>query len=274
LFGINGTVGIGPNILIAKLASDMAKPDGMQWIKPEDVNSTLADLPVSELWGIGHRTAEKLALLGIRTCGELGNAPAGLLRSTFGIIGESLHAMGRGHCTRRLILREADPKSIGHSMTFPQDLCDSIQIEAQMLKLSEMVGTRARKYGFAGRKVTVTVRYPDFETFSRQAALHDLTNHTHEIYHAAHSIMGRLRLRAPVRLLGVCLSGLERENGQMPLFAEFSKKKALLRAMDTVNDRHGYLKLTWGSCLAHRDPPRVISPAWRPSGVKQIHIRK
>jgi DNA polymerase-4 len=274
LFGINGTVGIGPNILIAKLASDMAKPDGMQWIKPEDVDSTLAELPVSELWGIGHRTAEKLALLGIRTCGELGNAPASLLRSTFGIIGESLHAMGRGRCTRRLILREEDPKSIGHSMTFPQDLCDSIQIEAQILKLSEMVGTRARKYGFAGRKVMVTVRYPDFETFSRQAALHDLTNHTHEIYHAARSILGSLRLRAPVRLLGVCLSGLERENGQMHLFAEFSKKKALLRAMDTVNDRHGDFKLTWGSCLAHRDPPRVISPAWRPSGVKQIHIKK
>ena len=272
LYGINGTVGIGPNILLAKLASDMAKPDGMQWIKPEDVDSVFSDLPVNELWGIGQGIANKLALLGIRTCRELGNTSASLLRSTFGIIGESLHAMGKGICPRQLVVREEDPKSIGHSMTFPHDLYDRAQVHAQALKLSEMVGTRARKYGFAGRRVTVTVRYPDFETFSRQATLHDSTNHTHEIYHSARSILGDLRLRAPVRLLGVCLSCLNRENGQMHLFAEFNKKKALFRAMDTVNDRHGHFTLTWGSYLEDRNPPRVISPAWRPAGVKHIHI--
>ena len=89
-FGINCTVGIAPNILMAKLASDIAKPDGLKWIKPEDAETFLKDLPVRELWGIGSATTERLEQLGIRTCGELGKAPASLLRNKFGIQGESL----------------------------------------------------------------------------------------------------------------------------------------------------------------------------------------
>ncbi len=89
-FGINCTVGIGPNILIAKLASDISKPDGLRWIRPEDVPDVLEHLPVKELWGIGSKITERLAALGIRTCGELGRASASLLRNRFGIIGETL----------------------------------------------------------------------------------------------------------------------------------------------------------------------------------------
>ena len=95
-FGINCTVGIAPNILMAKLASDIAKPDGLKWIKPEDNETLLEDLPVKDLWGIGSATAEKLEQLGIRTCGELGKAPASLLRNKFGITGETLKHMGQG----------------------------------------------------------------------------------------------------------------------------------------------------------------------------------
>ena len=102
-FGINCTVGIAPNILMAKLASDIAKPDGLQWIKPEHTETLLKDLPVKDLWGIGSATAEKLEQLGIRTCGELGKAPASLLRNKFGINGETLKHMGQGRCDRPLI---------------------------------------------------------------------------------------------------------------------------------------------------------------------------
>jgi DNA polymerase-4 len=106
-FGITCTVGIAPNILLAKLASDTAKPDGLKWIKPEDVESVLEDLPVKELWGIGSGLTEKLEALSIKTCGELGRASASLLRNKFGIIGEHLKAMGKGLCNRTLIVQLA-----------------------------------------------------------------------------------------------------------------------------------------------------------------------
>lgn len=273
-FGITCTVGIAPNILIAKLASDIAKPDGLRWIRPDDVTSVLEDMPLKELWGIGSGITAQLEGLGIKTCGQLGRTPASLLRNRFGIPGEHLKAMGMGICNRPLIVREEDPKSIGHSMTFPRDLRSGQETEAEILKLSDMVGRRARRYGYIGRKVSLTVRYPDFETFSRQTTLPVHTNHTHEIYRNAISLLNSIRLRDRVRLLGVCLSGLIRDSHQMLLFEAQRKEKAILQAMDTVNDRHGDFKLLWASYLKHVDPPRVISPAWKPSGVRNIQVRR
>jgi len=273
-FGITCTVGIAPNILIAKLASDIAKPDGLRWIQPEEVESVLENLPLKELWGIGSGLTEKLEALGIKTCGKLGRAPASLLRNKFGIIGEHLKAMGMGICNRPLIVHEEDPKSIGHSMTFPEDLSDKREMEAEILKLSEMVGRRARRYGFIGRKVSLTVRYSDFETFSKQTTLYDYTNHTHEIYKNAISIFNGIRLKNRVRLLGVCLSSLIKDCNQMLLFEDKRKKKALLQAMDAVNDRYGDFKLIWASYLKQTEPPRVISPAWKPSGIRNIQVRR
>jgi DNA polymerase-4 len=273
-FGITCTGGIAPNILIAKLASDIAKPDGLKWIKPEQVESVLEDLPVKELWGIGSGLTAKLEALGIRTCGELGRASASLLRNKFGIIGEHLKAMGMGLCNRPLIVQEEDPKSIGHSMTFPKDLSDRKEIEAEILKLSELVGTRARRYGFIGRKASLTVRYPDFETFTKQTTLYDYTNHTHEIYKNASSILNSIRLKDRVRLLGVCLSSLIKDCNQMLLFEDKRREKALLQAMDAVNDKYGDFKLIWATYLKQLEPPRVISPAWKPSGIRNIDVRR
>jgi DNA polymerase-4 len=272
-FGITCTVGIAPNVLLAKLASDLAKPDGLKWIKPEEVKSVLEDLPLKELWGIGSGLTGKLEALGIRKCGELGRSPASLLRNKFGIIGEHLKAMGRGLCNRPLYVHEEDPKSIGHSMTFPKDLSDRKEIEAESLKLSEMVGRRARRYGFIGRKISLTIRYPDFETLSRQTTLYDYTNHTHEIYMNAISILNSIRLKDSIRLLGVCLSCLIKDCNQMLLFEEKRKEKALLQAMDSVNDKYGDFNLIWASYLKQIAPPRVISPAWRPSGVKNVDVK-
>ncbi len=273
-FGINCTVGIGSNILIAKLASDISKPDGLRWIKPEDVNNVLEALPLKELWGIGSRLSEKLNELGIETCGQLGRTPASLLRNKFGIIGEHLKAMGMGLCNRPLYVKEQEPKSIGHSMTFSKDLSQRNEIEAEILKLSEMVGRRARQYKFKGRKVTLIVRYSDFRTFSKQTTLSYYTNHTREIYKSAFSIMDGFSLTDKVRLLGVSLSALIREKDQMFLFEEISKQRDLLKAMDEINDRYGDFKIIWGSYLKQCEPARVISPAWKPSGIRHINVRR
>lgn len=274
-FGINCTVGIAPNILMAKLASDISKPDGLRWIKPDDTEAFLKDLPVTDLWGIGPATAERLKHLGIRTCGELGNAPAGLLRNIFGIMGEALKQMGQGHCSRPLIVKEQAPKSIGHSMTLPRDISDDGAIRAQILKLSAMVGRRARKYGFAGRKLTLTIRYPDFETFSRQTTLPGHTALTNEIYRSALAILDAVRLRDKVRLIGISLSDLIKEDkDQLELFSERSKEKSVLKAVDGINDRFGDFTVTWASYLETSGPSTVISPAWRPAGVRNIDVRR
>jgi DNA polymerase-4 len=272
-FGINCTVGIGPNIMMAKLASDTSKPDGLRWIRPEEVQDFIGDLPVSELWGIGTGISERLRGLGIRTCGELGSASVTLLRSRFGIIGEHLKAMGMGLCPRQMVVEESAPKSIGHSMTLPRDIWQRQEIESYLLKLSDMVARRARRYGFVGRKVSLTIRYPDFETFTRQATLPEHTNDTRGIFRCALSILGSIKLRHRIRLLGVSLSGLVEEGAQMNLFADIEKHRKILQAMDTVNDRFGEYTLVWASCLENAGASRVISPAWRPVGIRCVRVK-
>lgn len=272
-FGINCTVGIGRNILIAKLASDISKPDGLRWIKDDEISSVLKDLPVEELWGIGSKLANRLELLGIKTCSELGNTPTSLLRSKFGIIGEYLKAMGLGISHRAVITKEEKPKSIGHSMTLPKDIWDRKEIEMHLLKLSEMVSRRARKNGFIGRKVSLTIRYANFETFKTQTTLPYYTNHTQEIYATALSIIDKMRLKDKIRLLGVNLSTLITDTGQLSLYNERSKRQSLLEAIDSINDRFGDFKIIWASYLKETEGARVISPAWRPCGVRNVAIK-
>jgi len=275
-FGINCTVGIGPNILTAKLASDMGKPDGLNWLRPEHLPKVLENLEVDELWGIGRKTAAKLAELGIRTCGELGRTPASLLRNKFGIHGESLREMGQGVCRRSVRTEEEEDavKSVGNSMTLAMDIWDRRDFEAYLLKLSEKVGRRARKHSLMGKRVTLTVRYSDFETFTKQATLSGYTNDTHVIYQTVLRILDSFRLKTKVRLLGVSLSSLLEDPGQMPLMEEERKRRFVLEAMDSVNNRYGEEKISWASYAFLRSSGgNVISPAWRPSGVKNMQLK-
>lgn len=272
-FGINCTIGIGPNILIAKLASDLAKPDGLMWIKQDDMETALENIPASELWGIGSQIEKKLALLGIRTCGELARVPASLLRSRFGILGETLKAMGQGICNRPLIVKEEDPKSIGHSMTLPTDISDREELEAYLLKLSEMVGRRARKHEYMGKTISLTIRYADFETFSKQVKIQDHTNDTHVIYERAVKLLDSIRLKDRIRLLGVCLSDLVKDTNQIPLIEEERRRRSILQAMDLINDMYGDFKITWASYIMQKRDAGVISPSWRPSGIKSVQVK-
>ena len=272
-FGINSTIGIGPNKLIAKLASDISKPDGLRWIKAEETGNLLKDLPTEKLWGIGRKTSEKLKTLGIRTCEELGRAPAGLLRSHFGIIGEKLKALGMGmdstpvHAdSDRDSGKQDEIKSIGHSMTLPQDLSERAEITPRILQLSEKVGSRARRHGFIGSTIGLVIRYRSFETFTRQRRINSPTNDTHRIFHTATDILNSVRLREPVRLLGITLSGLEQVNNQLTIFNEQNRRAELLDVMDRLNRKYGPSTLTWAACIHNPRYKGVISPAWRPTG--------
>jgi DNA polymerase IV len=276
--GITCTVGMGPNVLIAKLASDLAKPDGLRWIGEDDLPSALESLPVKKLWGIGSHTEERLRALGIRTCGELGRTPLPLLTKKFGVNGERLKAMGMGKLERPLEVAASEPKSIGHSITLPKDIWKRGEITSCLLRLSERVGRRARRYGYKGKRITLTVRYADFKTFTRQTSLPAQTNDTGEIYRCAVSILDGVRLANSVRLLGIALSSLGKEGEQMSLFDEPERKKkaAVSKAVDAVNDKFGEHTITFASTIdrekEHAHPSGVISPAWRPSGVRKSDV--
>ncbi len=274
--GLTCSIGIAPNKLLAKLASDMKKPDGLVVIADDDVEGVLRDLPVGELWGIGPRLTSHLALLGVRTCGELAAFPASVLRERFGIIGERLKLMGRGIDDSPVVPsgEEEEAKSVGHSSTLPRDIAGREELKRQILRLSEMVGSRARGHRLKGRRVTLTVRYADFYTFSRQRSLDRPANDTRTIFRSALSILDGIRLRTSVRLLGVTISELTKDLKQMELFEGERRREDLLEAVDSINGRFGDSTLTWATLL-ERDGPEhgVISPAWRPSGVKRINVR-
>src|SRR5271157_2715785 len=272
--GITCTVGMGPNILIAKLASELAKPDGLRWIGEDTVPSVLETLPVKKLWGIGSHTEEKLRAMGITTCGELGRASPSLLTERFGIIGEHLKAMGNGKLERPIEVAVPDPKSIGHSITFPKDLWKREELTSCLLRLSERVGRRARRYGHQGKTITLTVRYADFKTFTKQTTLPAYTNDTGDIYRSAVAILDGIRLRKSVRLLGISLSNIEQDGEQMLLFQEEDreKKAALTKAVDIVNDKFGEHAVTFASAITQEEAHGVISPAWRPSGVRKSDV--
>jgi DNA polymerase-4 len=272
--GVTCTVGAGPNILIAKLASDLAKPDGLRSISDAAVPSVLEALPVKKLWGIGPRTEEKLRAMGIVTCGELGRAPLPLLVKRFGTLGEHLQAMGNGTLNRPVETISPEPKSIGHSITLPNDICKREEIATCLLRLSERIGRRARRYGYKGKKITVTVRYSDFKTFTRQTTLPAPTNETGDIYRSALDTLDKIRLRKSLRLLGISLSSLAKWENQLPLFQEpgNNKKAALTKAVDAVNDKFGEHTVTFAATLDQEKEQQVISPAWRPSGVRKTDL--
>ncbi len=272
------SIGIAPNKLIAKLASDMKKPDGLFSLAPGEVPALLEDLPVNELWGIGPRLTARLGALGVVTCGQLGRFPASVLRERFGIIGERLKLMGQGVYDSAVVPigREEEAKSVGHSMTLPVDASDKPVIRRHMLKLSEKVGARAREHNLKGRKVALTIRYPDFFTFSRQKTLAAPTNDTRAIYSAAAGILDGLRLKTAVRLLGVTLSDISKGALQMALFEDDRRRERLLGAMDGLNRAFGSSAVTWAALFEKdpwEDPSGVISPSWRPEGVKRVDVR-
>jgi DNA polymerase-4 len=211
--------------------------------------------------------------MGIRTCGELKKAPLSVLTKKFGVLGGQLKGMGNGILNRPLESSDRDPKSIGHSRTFEKDLWKREDIEPQLLMLSEMVGRRARRYGYKGKKVTLTVRYADFKTFTRQTTMPAYTNDTGEIYQTALSILHGIHLTKNIRLLGVSLSSFGK-NEQLTLFEKPHRKdrEALLKAMDTVNDKFGDNKITWASTANQEKGHSVISPAWRTSGVRKSDV--
>lgn len=270
--GITCSVGVAPNKLLAKLASDMQKPDGLTVIEPGRVAEVMEKLPVSELCGIGPSLIASLAAMGIRTCGELGRATPSALRTRFGIIGERLRLMGMGMDESEVmpVGEEQDAKSVGHAMTLRADTWDKDELAMHLLHLSEKVGRRMRRSHYLGDTVTLTLRYTDFRTFSQSMRFRKPVNDGMDVYLLAMKLLTPMRLAMKVRLIGVSVSGLVRDPMQVSLFEDDRKRDAVTDAMDIINDRYGEFTVTWGSLIARHRHKGVIAPAWRPEGSKRV----
>lgn len=223
--GLSCSVGIAPNKLLAKLASELEKPDGLVELDLESARARLEPLPVGRLWTIGRVAEERLRAVGIRTIGELARAPEPLARRALGRHAATAQALARGE-DERPVVPERVERSIGAEHTFDDDLTRLADARAWLLRLVERVGERARADGIAGRTVTVKLRAPPFETHTRQTTLPVPTASTDAIFGAGEALLARWwseRRRPRLRLLGITLSGLElearAEDPQADLFA-------------------------------------------------------
>ena len=258
--GLTCSVGIGPNKILAKLAAGMIKPDGLVEIAPEQIRDLLENLPVEKLHGIGNKVAARLRQLGISTAGALGRTPRDFLKRHFGVYGEILHAMGNGECESPVVpyYDQPDMKSVGHSYTLERDTRDWGVLSRNLLRLSEMVGRRLREQGFAGRTVTLVVRYSDMHTFTRRRTLPEHVDDGFAIYQVALSILReQVGNKRAIRLVGVSVSNLIKGARQLNLFPD-NRGGKLLAAMDAINNRYGEFAIRRASLLETK--PRGRTP--------------
>lgn len=206
--GLTCSIGIGPNKLLAKMASDMEKPDGLTILTEADIAAKIWPLPVRKLLGVGPKTEARLTTLGVKTIGALAAVPLRMLREHFGEVhGRQLHEAAHGIDESPLI-ETWEPHSLGRQITFQHDISSKRAIVRELNNLVQTVLADAREEGYLAKTVTVKVRFADFETLSRQVTLPRPSNASSTIMRAARDCLEHVMLLKKVRLIGVRLSGL------------------------------------------------------------------
>ena len=233
------SVGVAANRLVAKIASDLRKPEGLVVVPPGEERAFLAPLAIERLWGVGASTRKALADYDVKTIGDLAALPEDVLVRRFGSHGASISARARGIGDTEVGEGEAAAKSISHETTFDVDTDDWEVIERTLLALSEGVGGRLRSSNVLCSTVAVKIRDTEFVTITRQRTLRDPTDLTDVIYKAAVALTRREVKGMRVRLLGVAATGLTDEQ-QMGLFdAEGARQRRVVEAADEVRKRFG-----------------------------------
>lgn len=262
---LTASVGVAPNKFLAKVASDLEKPDGLVVLPLEEVPDRLWPLPVERLWGVGPRTAKALRSAGIRIIGDLLRLPTEALESLIGeAAGAHLQALARGEDDRP-VQPHREAKSISEERTYGVDLHDPEEIDRALLERADGVARDLRREGLVGRTVHIKVRAGDFTTYTRARTLPAPTDLTEVIVGAARELFReRIRLGTRgVRLLGVGVSGLEPAGaGQASLFSDAAEERArrMARVADAVRDRLGERTITRARLLPRRTDGKRRAP--------------
>ncbi|MEO0512260.1 MAG: DNA polymerase IV [Planctomycetota bacterium] len=257
--GLVVSVGVAPTKFVAKLASDLGKPDGLVVVEPDEVTQTLGPLPISRVFGIGPAAEKRLAALGVRTIGQLAALPEDVVSSRLGSGGLSAWERARG-IDARPVVTDRRRKSIGHEQTFGEDLRQPDAMLAVVLEQTRQVARRLRTAERLATGLTLKLRSPDFETVTRSTTL-DPTDDTERLYAAARALFERWRSASfgPLRLIGVSLSPLvERSNAQLGLFGDRQERRlsAAERTADEIARRFGTDAIARAASLRPKGPQR------------------
>jgi DNA polymerase-4 len=238
---LTASVGVAENKLVAKIASDLDKPDGLTVVRPADYRRVLDPLPVSVIPGIGRETLAKLHQLDIRTVAGLRVAPPRDLQTVFGRFADKMRARAAG-LDDRPVVPEREEKSISAEQTYDADLTDRGDMDKQLLRLADRTAARLRKAGLTAATIQLKIREADFTTFTRQQGQQPATDDTRRIYAAARKLLDTWLAEHPgkaIRLLGVGGSNLGKPP-QADLFADPSGRgKTLDKTLDNIRERFG-----------------------------------
>ncbi len=250
--GLTASVGVAPNKLIAKIASDLRKPDGLVVVTAEIANEVLDPLQIRKLFGIGEKTAPHLEYMGIRTLGDLRRAADAVLQPVFGRYTSLMKARAAG-IDDRPVIADWDEKQISAEETFDMDITDPRQLHAELRALTDRMAARLRARGWLGGSIVVKIRRKDFRTYTRQQAIRPASQETHTLAAAAAALLNEWleeQPRAAIRLLGVGARDLT-EAAQMDRFTvpQASRNRELDATIDTIRARFGSDALSRASSL-------------------------
>jgi DNA polymerase-4 len=245
------SAGLATTRLVAKVASDQAKPRGLLWVAPGQEARFLGPLPVRKIPGIGEVTERALRALGIETVEQLAAISQEKLEMVFGQWGDALYRKARGGDSYEFVI-DAEPKSISHNHTFGEDTNDTDALHALLSHLSQKACKRLREAGLATRTLTLTIRYAGFDTHTRSKTLSEPTRLDADIFRIFQMLFAEHRdMKRKIRLLGVSLSGLTHGAEQLDLLEAERRERLekLTRATDKLRDRFGFGKVQFGGSL-------------------------
>ncbi len=260
---LNCSIGIATSRLVAKVASDQAKPNGVLWIVPGEEAAFLAPLEVRKIPGVGKAGEQRLHECGIRKVGDLARLEEDFLESRFGKWGLALagksHGLDAGAWFDGEIGEQEDPKSISHEHTFGEDTADGETIESMLARLSEMVGRRLREHALFARTVQLKLRYSDFSTYTRAHTLDHATQLDIELLEEVRKLFRRAWTGGAVRLIGVHAGSLKHDEGQMNLLdgGRTERWRKALTAADRMRDKFGESSVSMGAGMNARFRERV-----------------
>lgn len=252
--GLTCSVGIAPNKFLAKICSDLNKPDGIYILLPADVPAFLKALVPYKIPGVGRRLAEELQSLNVRVIADVLRFSHSFWVERMGEkTADFLYARAQGLGSTNVV-PHSDPKSSGAENTFEKDTDDREELRRWLLHQSERVGRDLRKYGWHGRTVTLKAKYRDFKTVTRSRTLPRPVQTTEEIYRAAEELFAALPLPQPLRLIGVSVSGFSRGERQLDLLGEAPRARTdrLDQTLDALNERFGDAAVVRGQLFGFR----------------------
>ncbi|MFK7769501.1 MAG: DNA polymerase IV [Mariniblastus sp.] len=253
--GLVASVGVAPNKYLAKVASDLDKPNGFTIVDPDDIETFLDPLPIARVWGVGPQTEKKFKSFGVESIGQLRKLPRDTLNRAFGLNAEHFWRLARGLDTRPVV-PDRIAKSVSHETTFSIDIHDIDALRAWLLELTEQVARRLRRHDIVGRTVQLKIRFENFQTITRSKTIGTPSHTTQVFWETASQILDDAPLEGRgIRLLGMGVSNLCKDKKkQRNLFDQEEEVKATRvdEAADSIRDRFGISAVKRASSIEHK----------------------